>query len=284
MKKMTWLGIVVMVVGLCSSGALATTIGPPVAGLDAGQFSIGLEYYMNDIGTDIDGTEIQTFTIVGEPEPDKEMRDDFKDELDFESDMIFVKLGYGVSDKLEVFLRLGMADATIDDAEISGGSDFAYGLGAKATFYEEGDLKIGALLQMTWGSSDDKVTETIEDPEDEDNFVDFPLPIDIDYYQLKFAVGPTYKLMESLSVYGGPFYHMMSGNLDGDATFSQLTTSQDLVLTNVTEDLSVDIETSSSFGGYIGAQIDLAENIPLCIEYQFTGDADVLGASLVYKF
>lgn len=128
------------------------------------------------------------------------------------------------------------------------------------------------------------MTETIKDPDDGDNYVDFPLPFDIDYYQLKFAVGPTYKLMESLSVYGGPFYHMMSGNLDGDATFSQLTTSQDMVLSNVSDNVSVDIEASSSFGGYIGAQIDLAENIPLCIEYQFTGDATVLGASLAYKF
>ncbi|MGB2866614.1 MAG: hypothetical protein WBC05_25005, partial [Sedimentisphaerales bacterium] len=42
-KKMLWLGLMLMVVGLCSSGALASTLGPPAAGLDAGQFSIGLE-------------------------------------------------------------------------------------------------------------------------------------------------------------------------------------------------------------------------------------------------
>ena len=47
---------------------------------------------------------------------------------------------------------------------------------------------------------------------------------------------------------------------------------------------SGDMDEQSSFGGYIGAQIDITENLPLAVEYQFTGDADILGLSLVYRF
>ena len=55
-KKMLWLGLMLMVVGLCSSGALATTMGPPAAGLDAGQFGVGLGYSTSDI--DIETKEL----------------------------------------------------------------------------------------------------------------------------------------------------------------------------------------------------------------------------------
>lgn len=268
-KKIVWLGIVVMVVGLCSSGALATTLGPPIAGLDAGQFSVGVEYSNSEIS--IEGDDKFKGSVDGVP-VDLGPGASVDIEDDFESDMIFANLGYGVSDKLEVFGRLGMADLGAE--HFSSNQEFAWGLGAKATFYEEAALKLGALIQMTWGSAEDEMTEEFFGEE-------IDLSYEIDWYEIKIAVGPSYELMEGVSVYGGPFYHMFRGDLDADGSV-QVEGEGDPV--DLGASLSVDLEEQSQFGGYIGAQIDLAENIPLCVEYQLTGDADIFGAGLVYRF
>ena len=158
-KRMLWLVLVLMAIGLCGSGAFATTMGPPVAGLETGQFSIGLDYSNNDIGVDLDGKGTSLFRtkryLNGDKFDDVKVSDGpekFKFSNGIDSDMVFANLGYGVSDKLEVFLRLGVAD--FDMIDMDSGDEFAYGFGAKATFYEEGNLKIGALFQMTWAEAD----------------------------------------------------------------------------------------------------------------------------------
>jgi opacity protein-like surface antigen len=303
---MLWLGLMLIVIGLCSSGTLATTMGPPAAGLEKGKYGVGLEYSNSKIGFDIDG-ERTSLTLqkvyindVKQDYLDKEFQVDpekFKFKEEFESDMIFANFGYGVSDKLEVFLRLGMAD--FDANDMDGSSEFAYGLGAKATFYEEGNLKLGALLQMTWAKADGDFYEEKRIVEKDEIFgideinetIDTINTWEIDYYQLKFAVGPTYKLTETFSIYGGPFYHLVSGDYEMERSGEKIeektlpvALDKQIPDTDYSEERSGDIEEQSSFGAYIGAQVDLAENLPLCIEYQFTGDADVLGASLVYRF
>ena len=285
-KKIVWLGIVVMVVGLCSSGALATTLGPPVAGLNAGQFSVGVEYSNSDVTLDLDGEmgvagELVVDDVVVDSGDESES---FKSDEDFESDMIFAKLGYGVSDKLEVFARLGMAD--LEAGGFSSSQEFAWGIGAKATFYEEAALKLGALIQMTWGSAEDDFTEDNFDdgdfPEPYRDLIEFEMPMEVDWYEIKVAVGPSYEFAEGVSVYGGPFYHMFRGDFDGDA--SQEIDLGEGGIANLDFSMSADIEEASQFGGYIGAQVDLAENLPVCVEYQFTSDANIFGAGLVYRF
>src|SRR4030042_5305900 len=289
------LGLMLIVIGFCSAGALATTMGPPAAGLDAGQFSIGLDYSTNDIGVDIDGKETSLYGMKiylgDEKTADQEVTEGpekFKLSDEIGSDIVFANLGYGVSDKLEVFLRLGAAD--IDMVDMDGGDDFAYGFGAKATFYEEGKVKLGALFQMTWASADgdlDAEDVHIRDEKEgiDEVLEDVPGTWDIDYYQLKVAVGPTYELTEGCSIYGGPFYHLVSGDLE--RKYSYVDTYDAGVFSveeRYSQKMSGDIEESSSFGVYIGAQVDLAANLPIAVEYQLTGDTDVIGASLVYRF
>jgi len=287
-----------MVVGLCGSGALATTMGPPVADLKAGQFIIGFDYSNNDIGADINAEETSLYSL--DVYTDDKKVDDIEisegpeklklsEEIDI--DMRFVKLGYGVCDILEVFLRLGTADFEVID--MRGFSKFSYGFGAKATFYEEGNLKLGALFQMTWAEADgDFLARDVRVRDEEENFDveefsvgDVPVTWEADYYELKFAIGPTYELTEVFSIYGGPFYHVVSGNLERE--YNRIDSYDSGPFSNEQRyfrKTSGDIEESSSFGGYIGAQIDIDERLPLYVEYQFTGDADVLGISLVCKF
>ena len=280
MKKMLWLGVVIVVVGLCSSGALAASMGPPVAGLDAGQFSVGIDYSNSEIG--IEGSEkiSGTINIDGPEIEDLDIpisgKDKFKE--DVESDMILANLGYGISDNLEVALLLGVADFGI--ADLDGSDEFAYGFNVKATFYEEANLKLGALLQMTFSSNEASFIEDEDIPGTEDE-IDVDATFDIDYYQLKIAVGPSYDVTEGVSIYGGPFYHLFSGDYDIKKTVDMTIEDHDVTGSVKT---SGDMDEQSSFGGYIGAQIDITENLPLAVEYQFTGDADILGLSLVYRF
>ena len=304
MSRMLWLGVVIVVVGLCSSGALAASMGPPVAGLDAGQFSVGFDYSNSDIGVEGTMKESEQWSyerslvddegnlIAHDEDEDDPETDKGKFKEDVEIDMYLANLSYGVSDNLEVALLLGMADFSIgDDGGFDGSSEFAYGFGVKATFYEEANLKLGALLQMTFSSADDSCDdEAVYRDEEEVVVVPTKETFDIDYYQLKIAVGPSYKLTEGISVYGGPFYHMVSGDYDLKEAGDVSRDTEPAPGETLTETLyysskeSGDLEEQSSFGGYIGAQIDITENLPLAVEYQFTGDADILGLSLVYRF
>lgn len=309
MKSQTVL--VLALVGLCSSSAIAT-MGPPVAGLEAGQFGVGLGYSTSDIGIEgttkntknvsitefrlVDLPHVDEGDLMGEtftvPVPGNGEKVKFKDNI--ESDMIFANLGYGVSDKLELFLLLGMADLNLaDESDMDSSNEFAYGFGAKTTFYEKGYLRLGALFQMNWFSFDGDL------PDEKEHFgyvsvmrdmrIDGTLDItstwEMNYYQLKFAVGPTYELMEGVSIYGGPFYYFLSGDYEvkrtGGLTQGNSVSNYEV---NTFEKESGDIDEQSNFGAYFGTQIDIIKNLPLCIEYQFTGDADVLGANLVYRF
>jgi len=123
-KRMLLLGLVFIVVGLCSSGALASPMGPPVAGLEVGQFSVGVEYSSTDMDVSIDGTLTASATGLGE------VSEDYSDTTNVESNMIFGNIGYGIYDYLEVFVRLGMADASFENVDSN--YKFAYGFGTKA--------------------------------------------------------------------------------------------------------------------------------------------------------
>ena len=301
-KRMLWLGLMLMVIGLCSSGALAQTMGPPAAGLDAGQFRVGVDISSSSTGIDLDGESTaqatwQEFTGPDLTESEVVIGDlnKFESREEIQSDMIFANLGYGILDKLEVFLLLGMSDLRFDDEDSTASSEeLAYGFGVKGTIYEEGDVKFGALFQMTWASfegdlHEDDVEvyreETAALPEFYEWFDDVPGDWELDYYQIKLAVGPTYKLTENISIYGGPFYQLMDGNLDTERSREYIEISGPFTdIYNVHEETSIDISARSKYGIYFGAQINCGENLPIRIECQTSNDTYVVGANLAYSF
>ncbi len=156
------------------------------------------------------------------------------------SHMIFGNLGYGIMDEWEAFARLGVAD--IDEGGFSGDYGFAWGLGTKVTFLKQENLNWGALFQMTWTNS-------------EDDGVDF------DFYDMQIAVGPTWKLNDTLSIYGGPFVHLINGDIE-----------------------NADLEEDEAFGGYVGAEAALADNTSLFGEIQLTGAGWAIGTGIGWKF
>jgi len=214
-KRMLLLVVALMVAVLWSSAAWALRpMGPPMAGLEQGQYSVGFDFSYGKMNIEADGGTIE----------------------DAESSAYLANLGYGISDNCEAFIRLGFAGFDVDDPDkdFEGDNQFAYGFGTKVTFAENDALTWGGLFQMDWTKSEDG-------------------DVEIDVYEIQIAAGPTYQ-MEGMSLFCGPFLHFVGGDVTG------------------TPDGDFDLEQESLFGGYVGAQFDIAENASWNIEYQTTGD------------
>jgi hypothetical protein len=232
--------VVLLMFGLAGSALALAPMGPPTAGLKTGQFRVGVEYSYSDEDMEVESETIDNVT----------------------SNMIFGNLGYGIMDEWEVFVRLGMANVEADDVwgsgvDVSGDFQFAWGFGTKVTFLKQEDLNWGALFQMTWLKSED-------DP------LLWGTDVEFDFYDMQIAVGPTWKLNDTFSVYGGPFVHLIEGDVD-------LSNDED-------ESVTGDLNEDSAFGGYIGTEAALSQNTSWYGEFQITGGGWGLATGINWKF
>ena len=179
---------------------------------------------------------------------------------DIESKTYLARLSTGVSDNLEFYTLLGISDATADDFD--GSSEFAWGLGTKFTVAEKDSVTWGGLFQIVSINSEGTMSGDTPD------FGWQTMDVDVQLLEIQIAVGPTYT-QESFSIYGGPFLHFVDGDFDCNPLGVSIT---------------FDIEQKSEFGGYVGAQFDLAESSSLFIEYQMTGDASAIAGGIVWRF
>ncbi|UCE47427.1 MAG: outer membrane beta-barrel protein [Phycisphaerales bacterium] len=261
---------------VCSSAPTALALdpmGPPVAGLEQGQFKTGLEFSFSEMdlettngtflelldGVFFDAGEATSFTIK-----------------DFEIAKTYLNLGYGFADIFEGFLRVGgtkgeFGDSIWEDAEeFDSGNGLAVGGGLKVTFLEQDGLKLGGLFQGSYSGYHGKM----ESP----NWTG-PDFVEIDLTEIQIAVGASYTWAERFSIYGGPFLHFVGGELD-NAVGASITGGGELLNSQYLWDLDED----SVFGGYIGAQLEIAEGCSVNIEYQKTAAADAFGASILWRF
>ena len=91
---------------------------------------------------------------------------------------------------------------------------------------------------------------------------------EINLQEIKFAVGPTYNYSDNLRFYGGLGAFICDGEFE---------------VSDGVDKISVDAEEKSSFGGYIGAQLNLNTNTLVNIEGQFTSDSWGIGAGIIWK-
>jgi opacity protein-like surface antigen len=263
------LGFVLMLVH--SAAFALDPMGPPTAGLRQGQLKEGIEYSYGTMDLKLDdGIWIEhldgLFYDAGNAEP--------LTLKNFKTNKAFFTLGYGIIDGLDAFLRLGGATATFGDSiwedaeKFDNNADFTVGCGIKATFYENDNLKLGGLFQANWAEYDGRLSAAHWAAAD---------LVEISITEIQVAVGPTYKLADHISIYGGPFFHFVVGDLDDE--FSEASGGGLL-----TSKYSWDVDESSNYGGYIGAQVDIAENFSCNIEYQQTESADALSAGLIWRF
>jgi hypothetical protein len=245
MKKQKFLVVILLVLSLSGTAMAFGPLGPPTAGLKTGQFGVAGEYSYTDSDVEISGYGISE-TLKG-----------------VKSNMFLGQIGYGISDDWEIYGLVGAADHESDDLDpLSFDYDFAYGFGTKVTFAQQENLSWGAMFEMGWRQGSDSATV-------EDVSVD----VDIDYYEMFIAVGPTWTVSEGVRIYGGPFFYMLDGNLDGTVVFGGEEYSG-----------SLDLEEKSNFGGYVGAEFDLNPNTSFYAEYQFTGDMQTFGTGISWKF
>jgi hypothetical protein len=278
-KRTAMLVVVLAVTSMFSSVALALPpMGPPRATAGQDQWTIGAEYGRGEMDLETSG-DVQE-VLLGSA---------FERSTDFdidglESNMFFANLSYGIHDSWDVFVRLGAADGEgeIDEDPGNGGAGdtytgmdgslgFAWGIGTRATFWEDGDVTWGGLFQATWLDPDGSDVDLKGDPA-------FSGDADLDFWEIQIAAGPTVEY-DNFRVYGGPFLHFVGGDLD----ISGQTVDQPGSIT-ITMTASQDIEEESIFGGYVGAQWLMAENATCNVEFQATGDAWAIGVGAIWKF
>ena len=273
-KRITMLAVVLAVMSLCSSVALALPpMGPPKAmvGMDQWTIGVGLSHSNMDLET---WGDVRTVT-VGTP-----LDDYSRFEIDgLESNLVIGQLSYGVHDNWDAFVHVGAGDAADDIIEdpasgsgarytgLDGGLGIVWGFGTRVTFWDDGDVTWGGLFQTTWSDPDESDIKLQGDSA-------FTGDADLDFWEVQVAIGPTVEV-DNFSIYGGPFLHFVGGDLDFDG---RTTTGG---LTTVTA--KQDIREQSHLGGYVGAQFSLDDNTCAHVEIQFTGDAWAAGVGAVWR-
>jgi hypothetical protein len=158
--------------------AMAEPFGSPTATVVQGSFQVGAE-------TDL---------------WEKDMEVETGDEDEVESEKIRVKGTYGISDKIDVFAKVGMADAKIDDNDFEFDMDIAYEFEGKVNVYEKGQIKADVVAQNPlWSGNDD---DTAVGPN-----------IEIDATEFDLAFGGNYEVSEAFNCYGGLMYAMVIGEM-----------------------------------------------------------------------
>jgi opacity protein-like surface antigen len=278
-EKSRWtyyLGFAIAIICISGPAVFALSpMGPPTAGLRQDDFKIGADFSHSEIDLEFnDGEYVEYldgwFDAAGR-ETDQKLKN-------LKINTVSVNLGYGVTDYFEVFLRLGGANARFSGynfwtsgEEFESNTDLAIGGGFKATFYDEGKLKIGGLIQAGWSDLDGAIRPK-----------DWPVADDtvqFDFTQIQIAVGPSYELTDRVLIYGGPFVHLVRG--DWEDVYNQVDAGTGGLLTTK---LSWNVEEDASFGAYIGTQLEMTDNSSFLIEYQHTSGANAVGANIAVKF
>jgi opacity protein-like surface antigen len=272
-RRLYHFGFAIVIVCLISPATFAVNLmGPPSAGLKQEEFKIGAGFSHSKIDLEFnDGQYVEyldgLFDVSG-PQPDLKLKD-------LKINTVYVDLGYGVTDYFEVFLRLGGTNAKFGGStfwpsgeEFDSNTDFAIGGGIKSTFYEEGKLKIGGLIQADFSDLDGAIRPK-EWPVADDT-------VQLDLTQVRIAVGPSYELTEMISIYGGPFLHFIHG--DWEDVFNYVDGGL------ITSKNTWNVEEDSIFGAYIGTQIEITKNSTFLFEFQHTSASDTAGASMAVRF
>jgi len=263
--------LLLSVICLTGSNAFALDpMGPTTSCLRHGQSEIGLEYINSTMDLELSqGKWVETFNGTFN-DAGEAVSFDLKD---FETSKIYATFGYGIWEGCDVYLRLGGVNTEFGDSiwetgeKFDSNTNYSVSLGSRATFYQIGELDIGRLIQLSWCNIDGDLKVPL---------AAYPQPdeVDIELMEVHFAVGATYVAPNGTSIYGGPFIHYVTGDLEDEFTDTSGLTSK----------YSWDIGETSTFGGYFGTQLYISERSYLNIEYQRTGGADAFGLSFLCRF
>jgi len=248
----------VVVVGVFSAAAFAIApMGPPMAPLPQGQFAVAAGYAYSDMNLEVSGP------LTGLPQHSTAVL------YDVQSNVYYGAVVYGIADDWNIFGAAGTADAEFPGdnttPNFEGGSDFAFAIGCKRTLAkdEESGTVWGTVFQYFRGSSDDVVTTVSGGGTTWGNGA-ISLPSDsraeaeVKWYELQLAAGPTIPVCDGVCLYGGPFLHL----LEGDVEVKYASTRDEY-----------EAEQNLELGAYIGAQVELGRpDALLGVEFLWTGE------------
>ncbi len=169
------------------------------------------------------------------------------------SNTFLANLAYGVADNVQIHGLAGIADAKGEDG-FDASYDWAYGFKTKITLADQGEVKFGLATQMLWSEVDDRYTRG-------------PLAglkAEVDGFEIKVAPGASYEAMDNLQIYGGPMLHIVNSKESNPAYYAS--------------------HNDREVGFFVGAQYEIADNISLLGEWQWTCDLDMVGVSVGYRF
>jgi len=244
---------VIVIVLLTVSLAQAGPIGSPTATLEQGTASVGIEMFRQEQDVVIYGTGL------------------FDGEVPkVQTDMVTVPISYGVTDRLNVFGRVGYA--TVEDNPTSR----LIGAGARATLWEKDNLSVGMTGQFNLMR-----IETVG-YKNQDGYCSFSLkkphwtwhpawvetiPMNVDLTEVIFATGITYKLDDKWTFGGGPGIYWLDGDIE--------TNNDNLQDGSIKQDRVF---------GFANAAYKLTKDIDLTGECQFGNDLFGLGVGILWKF
>jgi hypothetical protein len=280
-------------------------MGPAVAELKKNQFSLGAEYVAGRMDLEFDHGKVTQREYVNHilqvpPGVRSSPLSRYKI-TDMRLDKVWGKIGYGINDDWEVFLRLGTADMDFDYSrdmrcingdctvfpsgqKMDGHNGLAIGFGTKVTFYKKEKLKFGGLFQMSWCKSGGKDTGPLDAASSISGVAtSFSHSVNVNLVEMQVAVGPEYRLTDNISIYGGPFMHYVQGRLKGHY-YEAGTSVDDGSFVEYTADYSYNIERNLYFGGYIGLGMNITKNVSTNIEFQHTNAAEAVALNLTWKF
>jgi hypothetical protein len=222
------LAVVVAVVGVFCSAALAGgPLGPPRSLVDHGQWAINFEYGHEEMDLKTYGKMTETYIVDGEP-GETYCESTVMQVSDLELNAFFGSLEYGLCDRWEVFIRLGIADAKDDITPVFCGSDeyteefafdgdygFAWGAGTKMTICQHGAWTFGGIIQVTWLYPDESDLTWTYAPDPNEHFVGTG---ELDLRQIQAGIGATLDL-DPWFVYGGICWNFMRGEMDFEGSF-----------------------------------------------------------------
>lgn len=181
----------------------------------------------------------------------------------------YANLRYAISENLEGFFKLGVTRVRSEQsfggrqASYDGECEPSFGFGARATLYQHEDLTVGLLGQAAYT----KIDDTIRGPS-------YPYDMDLRFWEIQVALGPTYRFNDSLSVYGGPFYHYFNGDLKMSYGDNGLFEGH----------MKTRVRVDSYWGGYLGLQAKISDRTAALVEYQRTESANAVAVNLALQF
>lgn len=261
-KKMFVVG---MLVAFISAGVWAVGFsGTPTAELKQGEWSIGFNYMYST--QDLETTKTK-YGWTGDTQDTDRLK-----LKDFNVNRYYGVLGYGITDQWEVYVQLGVSDMKLENSfsyqdsywGLNFDNDFAWGFGTRITLAQQDNVKWGLSAQMNWfDASVDYKGEGYKDT------------YTVDGYDVLIAFGPTVD-MGGWKLYGGAFYYCMDGDWE-----DKYTETGEAGYWKETGKLRAD----GNFGGFIGAQFDVAQSTNMTVEFSSTGSSGwALGTGIAFKF